>query len=117
MPVLFMQNFKNLVMYQKAFELSKEIYKQIGSSQQYKMRDQIIGSTTAICANLAEMASFDNKNQMKQKIKTCIGEANETEFWINFLEETHIISKEKTVLFLEKIKMIRIMLCKYLQIL
>lgn len=110
-----MQDFKNLLMYQKAFELSKEIYKEIGSSHQYKMRDQIIGSTTAICANLAEMTSFDNKNQMKQKIKTCIGEANETEFWINFLKETLIISKEKAVVFLDQIKLIRIMLCKYLQ--
>ena len=110
-----MQNFKNLLVYQKSFELSKHIYEEIKKSKQYRIRDQLLGSVTSICANLAEMSSFDNENQRKQKIKTCIGEANETEFWIDFLKETQFFHKEKAESFLEQIKTIRMMLCKYLQ--
>jgi len=110
-----MHDFKNLSMYQKAFDLSKAIYTEIGDSKQYRIRDQLIGSVTSVCANLAEMTSFDNKNQMKQKLRICIGETNETEFWINFLNEINIFSEEKTNNFLEQVYLIRIMLCRYLK--
>jgi len=105
-----MQNFHNLRVYQKAFDLSKEIYKDVKTSNQYRIRDQILGSATSICANLAEMSSFDNKNQLRQKVKICIGETNETEFWVSFLRDIKIISKERSKKFLGDLKLVRMML-------
>ena len=110
-----MQNFNNLVVYQKAFGLSKAIYATIGNSRQYRLRDQLLGSSTSICANLAEMSSFDNLNQIKQKLKICIGESNETEFWLTFLKELGLISISKSELFLEQLIEIRKMLYAYLK--
>lgn len=110
-----MHDFKNLLMYKKALELSRDIYMEIGDSRQYRIRDQLLGSVTSIGANLAEMASFDNKNQIKQKLRVCIGETNETEFWIGLLQEIGKISPENSKNYVGRLETIRIMLCNYLK--
>ncbi|ODS42792.1 MAG: hypothetical protein MSIBF_05780 [Candidatus Altiarchaeales archaeon IMC4] len=109
------QNFKNLRVYQDAYALARDIYKATESLKgNYRIKDQIGGSSTSICTNLAEMSSFENKNQQKQKISTCIGEANETEFWLDFYRDVGHLTEEKHKEFLNKLKPIRMSLFKLL---
>jgi len=83
-----MQNFKNLRVYEDAFSLSKELYQFFDDKKMsFRTKEQLLASASSICANLAEMAAFESRNQMRQKVITCIGEANETEFWLNLTHE------------------------------
>ena len=75
------QDFKKLTVYQIAYDLSLEIYKELKDVKtHYWVTNQLFRASTSICANLTEMAAFENKNQQKQKLLICIGETNETEF-------------------------------------
>jgi four helix bundle protein len=106
-----MQDFKKLAVYQTAYYLSKDLYNEIkGVKGNFRLKEQLFGSSTAICANLAEMGSFDNRNQQRQKVATCIGEANETEFWLNFCKDVEIINEDKFKDYLNRLKTTRMML-------
>jgi|SRR3989338_4183399 len=103
-----MINPKSLRVYKDAFTLSKKIF--LTTEQlniPFRLKDQLFGSSTSICANLAEMSAFDNKNYKLQKIRVCIGETNETEFWIDFLQETTNIPKELYEQFTKEIITVR----------
>lgn len=106
-----MQNFKNLRVYEEAFGLSKEIYQFFEDKQMsFRTKEQLLASASSICANLAEMAAFESKNQMRQKVITCIGEANETEFWLNLTHETKILPQREHLQFMNRLVKVRSML-------
>ena len=106
-----MQDFKKLKVYQEAYSLSKDIYNEIKDVKgNFRLKEQLFASSTAICANLAEMGSFENKNQQKQKVGTCIGEANETEFWLNFCKDVQLLTEERFKELANRLKMTRMML-------
>jgi four helix bundle protein len=106
-----MQDFKKLKVYQEAYDLSKEVYKELKDVKgNFRLKEQLFGSTTAVCANLAEMSAFENKNQQKQKVTTCLGEANETEFWLNFCKDSGLLTEDKFKEFVNKLKVTRMML-------
>ena len=90
-----MQDFHKLQVYQEAFALSKEIFKTSSEWKHFRLKEQLFGSVTSVCANLAEMGAFDNNNQKIQKVITCIGECNETEFWLDFSKDLSLITLEQ----------------------
>ncbi|PIO06946.1 hypothetical protein COT47_02155 [Candidatus Woesearchaeota archaeon CG08_land_8_20_14_0_20_43_7] len=98
-----MQNFKSLKAYQSAFDLGRLIHSDLKDCKNYRLRDQLFGSTTSICANLAEMAAFETKAQKEHKIRIAIGEANETEFWLDFCSKTGVLDTTKHQIYSEKI--------------
>ncbi|MEM2908638.1 MAG: four helix bundle protein [Candidatus Bilamarchaeaceae archaeon] len=57
----------------------------------FRAKEQLLASASSICANLAEMGAFESKAQMRQKPITCIGEANETEFWLDLCNSLKVI--------------------------
>lgn len=110
------QDFNKLVVYQESFSLAKDIYDSLkGMNKDFRIKEQLTASITAIFANLAEMGAFDNKAQMRQKIIVCIGEANETESWLDFCQSTGIIEPAKCKDFTERTRMIRKMLYNLLK--
>jgi len=105
------QDFKKLKVYQTAFDLSKDIYNEFKEvAGNFRVKEQLFAASTAICANLAEMAAFDNKNQQNQKLYTCIGEANEVDFWLNFCKEVGLLAEDKYKDFQNRVKVTRMML-------
>ena len=105
------QNFSKLNVYQEAYNLSKDVYNEMKDvNGNFRLKEQLFGSTTAICANLAEMSAFDNKNAQKQKVSTCLGEANETEFWLNFCKDVGLLAEDKFKDFSNRAKVTRMML-------
>lgn len=105
------QDFKKLKVYQEAYDLSKDIYNELKDVKgNFRIREQLFASSTAICANLAEMAAFNNKNQQNQKIYTCIGEANETDFWLSFCNDVGLLKEDRFKEFQNRIKTTRMML-------
>ncbi|MBU0458833.1 four helix bundle protein [Patescibacteria group bacterium] len=105
------QNFKNLKVYQEAFSLSKDIYIFLEDKRMsFRAKEQLLASVSSVCANLAEMAAFESKAQQRQKVITCIAEANETEFWLDLNHELKILPQREHLDFMNKLVKIRSML-------
>ena len=108
-----MQNFKNLKVYEEAFRLSKDIFEFMEDKQMSRRaKEQLLASVSSICANLAEMAAMDSKAAQKQKLVTCIGEANETEYWLDLCHSLKIIPQREHLNFMTSLVRVRAMLCK-----
>ena len=103
------QNFKNLKIYDDAFRLSKDLYVFFQNQHQVPMRakEQLLASASSICANLAEMAAFESKPQQKQKVITCIGEANECEFWMDMMQELKVLPQREHIDYMGRLVKIR----------
>jgi len=106
------QNFKNLNVYDDAFKLSRDLYLFFLDKQQvsHRAKEQVMASASSICANLAEMAAFESKPQQKQKLITCIAEANETEFWLDMMQELKVLPQREHLDFMGRLVKIRSML-------
>jgi len=105
------QNFTKLKVYEEAYNLSKDVYNDMKDvKHNFRLKEQLFGSTTAICANLAEMSAFDNKNAQKQKVSTCLGETNETEFWLNFCKDVGLLNGDKFKDYVNRLRITRMML-------
>lgn len=108
-----MQNFKNLKVYDEAFRLSKDIFEFMEDKRMsLRAKEQLLSSVSAICANLAEMGAFESEAQMKQKLITCIGEANETEYWLALCNSLKVIPQREHLNFMTSLVRVRSMLCK-----
>lgn len=105
-----MQDFKKLNVYIKAYELSKKLYKDIEKGLESRLKSQLFGAVTSIPANLAEMAAFDTNPQKIHKLRIAIGEANEAEFWLDFIRDTGQMSEDKANAYIEELIQIRKML-------
>ncbi|HIH22995.1 TPA: four helix bundle protein [Candidatus Micrarchaeota archaeon] len=67
-----MQNFKNLKVYEEAFQLSKDIFEFMEDKRMsLRAKEQLLASVSSICANLAEMGAFDSIPAKKQKVNVC----------------------------------------------
>jgi len=105
------KGFKGLRVYQDAYALARDIYKETESVPgNFRIKDQLWGSSTSICTNLAEMSPMTNRNQELQKTIVAIGEANETEFWLDFCKDVGHLSEEKHKELLNRLKAIRMSL-------
>ena len=110
------QNFNNLDVYNEAYSLAQDIYKETEKIEKhFRLKEQLFGSSTAVCANLAEMAAMDNKKQQAQKVKVCIGETNESEFWLNFCKDAGLIEESKFKDYINRLKVIRMKLYNLLR--
>ena len=108
-----MQNFKNLKVYEEAFRLSKDIFEFMEDKQMSRRaKEQLLASVSSICANLAEMGAYDSIPAKKQKLVTCIGEANEAEFWLDLCHSLKIIPQREHLNFMTGLVRVRSMLCK-----
>lgn len=90
--------FKQLKVYQKAYQPAKEIFeisKSFPIEEKYSLTDQIRRSSRAVCANIAE--AYRKRRYPKHftcKITDSDAEASETVVWLNFAMDSNYISKE-----------------------
>ncbi|MBD3398188.1 four helix bundle protein [Candidatus Micrarchaeota archaeon] len=111
--VVSVQNFKNLKVYEEAFRLSKDIFEFMEDKQMSRgAKEQLLASASSICANLAEMGAYDSRKAQRQKLVICIGEANESEFWLDLCHSLKIIPQREHLNFMNALVRIRSMLCK-----
>lgn len=93
-----MRGFKDLIVYQKAFELSIDIFettKSFPKEETYSLTDQIRRSSRSVCANLAE--AYRKRSYIKHflsKITDCQMENSETEVWLDFSLECKYVTEE-----------------------
>jgi four helix bundle protein len=92
-------DFKELLAYKKAFELSMEIFyltKSFPPDERYSLTDQIRRSSRSVCANIAE--SYRKRryiNHFISKLTDSDAENSETNVWLEFSLKCCYISEEQ----------------------
>jgi len=92
-------DFRELIAYQKAFELSMEVFqlsKSFPSEEKYSLTDQIRRSSRSVCANIAEAYRKRRYvNHFISKLTDSDAENSETNVWLEFSLNCNYISLEK----------------------
>ena len=92
-------DFKELIVYKKAFALAMEVYevsKKFPKEEKYSLTDQIRRSSRSVCANLAE--SYRKRLYVRHfisKLTDSDAENSETIVWLDFSTACDYLSKEK----------------------
>jgi len=92
-------SFKSLLAYQKAFELSMEIFeltKKFPKEETYSLTDQILRLSRSVCANIAE--AYRKRLYPKHfisKLSDSDSENSETQVWIDFSNSCNYITSEQ----------------------
>lgn len=100
------QNFRDLIVYKKAFSLAMEIFKaskKFPKEETYSLTDQIRRSSRSVCANIGEAyrkrqypAHFVSKTSDSDM------ENSETQVWLDFALACEYISESIHKSFIEK---------------
>jgi len=91
------RGFRDLIVYQKAYKLALEIFKITKSfpkEEKYSLTDQIRRSSRSVPANLSE--AWAKRKYVKvfiNKLSDCLGEASETEVWLDMSFDLGYIDK------------------------
>ncbi len=91
-------DFRDLIVYKKAFEQGCEIFDltlSFPKDEQYSLTSQIRRSSRSVCANLAEAyRKRDYQKNFLLKITDCLGENSETLVWLDFAKQHKYLSEE-----------------------
>jgi four helix bundle protein len=97
MKELKYRGFRDLIVYQKSYQLSIEISNQTKSfpiDEKYSLIDQIRRSSRSVSANIAEAwAKRQYVKAFVSKLSDCLGEASETEVWLSMSFDLGYIDK------------------------
>ena len=93
------RGFKDLIVYQKSYELALEIFKiskTFPKDEKYSLIDQIRRSSRSVPANIAE-AWYKRKyvKAFTSKLTDCLSEAAETEVWLDFSLDLNYINRDQ----------------------
>jgi four helix bundle protein len=89
-------SFKDLIVYQKAYELAMEIFeisKSYPNEEKYSITDQIRRSSRSVTSNIAE--AWARRRYVKSfanKLTDSLGEEYETEVWLDYSRDTKYIT-------------------------
>ena len=99
-------NFKELRVYQTAFELQQDIFevsKQFPKEERYALTDQIRRASRSVGANISE--AWQKRRypaHFVSKLTDADGEQAETQHWVDTAMACHYISEEQKKSMLEK---------------
>lgn len=83
-----MGDYKQLIAYQKAFNLAIDIFnitKSFPSEEKYSLTSQIRRASRSVCANIAEAYKRRKyKDYFISKLNDCETENSETQVWLDF---------------------------------
>jgi len=92
---IFIQDFRDLILWQKAVKLSDRIYKVVNDFPDYEkyiMANQIIRCVTSISANIAEGNSQLYAKKEFSFANNALGSAGETKHWLEMAYRRNYIN-------------------------
>lgn len=93
------QNYKDLIVYQKSFESAMSIFnltKNFPKEEIYSLTDQIRRASRSVTANIVEgWAKRKFENVFKKHLLDSIGSCNETKLWLDFAFKCKYIKDEE----------------------
>ncbi len=91
--------YKDLMAYQKAYDLAIDIFKiskSFPKEELFAITNQIRRSSRSVCANLAEAyRRREYKQYLLSKLNDCITENSETQVWLDFCKDLEYISSKQ----------------------
>ena len=90
-------HFTDMIVWQKARLLFKELYELKRNSKDYFLRDQILRATLSISNNIAEGFGRYSKKEYIQFLNIARGSANEVESMLFILQDVSSIEKTKLI--------------------
>ena len=103
-----MQNPYNLEVYKLSYDLSKDVILELENIKgKFRLQEQLLGAITSIPANLMEFCSMNKPPQQAEKLRVCIGEAFEAEYWLNLCKDLELIDKSKCEQFVYRVIEVR----------
>lgn len=100
------QNFRDLIVYKKAFSLAMDIYKTSKSfpkEEVYSLTDQFRRSSRSVCANIGEAyRKRQYPAHFSSKISDSDMENSETQVWLDFAFACEYISEKSYTDFIER---------------
>ena len=114
-----MNSYKELIVWQKAFELTKEIYRLTGffpKSELYGLVDQLRRAAVSVTSNIAEGFSRKSIKENAQFVSVAFGSTSEIETQLLLAKELKLAPSEEFIkvegLLLEVRKMLNVMLSR-----
>ena len=89
-----MQNYKDIKAWQKAHQLTLEIYtltKTFPKEEQFALTSQIKRASYSIAANIAEGCGKRSAADFTRFLNISLGSANETEYYLILAKDLHLI--------------------------
>lgn len=111
-----MQNFRNLNIYTKAFELAKKVYaltESFPKSEVFGLTSQIRRSVISVFSNIAEGSARSSSKEFKNFISIAIGSLTEVEVQLEFASKLKYFVAEKFIELQMEIIELRKMLSKF----
>lgn len=90
-------HFTDMIVWQKARLMFKELYELMRNSKDYFLRDQILRATLSISNNIAEGFGRYSKKEYIQFLNIARGSANEVESMLFILQDVSSIEKTKLI--------------------
>lgn len=112
-----MKNFRNLQVWYKSHDLTKEIFKvveQFPRSQQYILTSQLTRAAISIEANIAEGCCRGSDKDFNRFLQIAMGSASETDCLIELAKDLEFINQEQYTQLHDKITEILKMLSKFI---
>jgi four helix bundle protein len=92
------KHFRDLIVYQQAFDKANEIYeitKSYPKAEMFSMTDQIRRSSRSVCSNIAESwRKRRYKAMFISKLADSMMEASETQTWLEFSLKYQFVDKK-----------------------
>jgi four helix bundle protein len=114
------QKFKDLIVYQKSYELSLEIFavtRKFPKEETYSLTSQLVRASRSISANIAEgFAKRRYDLVFKKHLIDSLGSTAEVEVWLDFAVAHNYIDQREYDTFIEKLNHIGRMLTKLQQV-
>ena len=89
------EKFENLISWQKARELSKQVYKLFRHNKDFSFRDQIQRAAISISNNIAEGFERHSNKELKQFLYIAKGSCGEVRSMLYTAEDLGYISKKE----------------------
>lgn len=105
---------KNSIVKEKSFVFAVRIvklYQHISENKkEFILSKQLVRSGTSIGANISEALQAASKRDFVNKMNISLKEAQETEYWLRLLHETHYLSeKEFQSLYEDSVELIKML--------
>jgi len=108
-----MQNYKDLKVWQKAHQLTLNVYKEskhFPKEELYSLTNQLRRASSSIPANIAEGCGKNTSGDFANFLNIALGSANEAEYFILLSKDLEYLSVEKYDILSNQINEIKAML-------
>ena len=99
---MVIQKFEDIIAWQKAKDLAKEIYLTFGPLKDFGFRDQITKAAISISNNIAEGFDRGSNADLRRFLYFSMGSCSEVRSMLYIAEELNYISLEKRKLLVEQ---------------